>query len=107
MNTVLELFVTLSRWCRGHLDEIALALVAALLVLFGPACNAWLQRQAGSLHFLLRTLLFVLLCAVGYGLLIVQASPWLAKALAQLNDYALGPALLLAFVAVGVLAERR
>ncbi|MCM2321538.1 MAG: DUF3392 domain-containing protein, partial [Pseudomonas sagittaria] len=33
MDLLLDLFVTLSRWCRSHLDEIALAVVAALLVL--------------------------------------------------------------------------
>lgn len=107
MDLLLELFVTLSRWCRSHLDEIALAVVAALLVLFGPPVNAWLQRQVGSLNFVLRTLLFVLLCAVGYGMLIVHVTPWLAKGLAQLNNYTLAPALVLVFVAIGVIAERR
>ena len=107
MDLLLELFVTLSRWCRSDLDEIALAVVAALLVLFGPPVNAWLQRQVGSLNFVLRTLLFVLLCAVGYGMLIVHATPWLAKGLAQLNNYTLAPALVLVFVAIGVIAERR
>ena len=68
---------------------------------------AWLQRQVGSLNFVLRTLLFVLLCAVGYGMLIVHATPWLAKGLAQLNNYTLAPALVLVFVAIGVIAERR
>ena len=107
MDLLLELFVTLSRWCRSHLDELALALVATLLVLGAPPLNAWLQRQVGSLNFVLRTLLFILLCALGYGMLIVHAPPLLAKGLAQLNNYTLAPALALAFVAIGMIAERR
>lgn len=107
MDLLLDLFVTLSRWCRSHLDEIALAVVAALLVLFGPLLNAWLQRRVASLNFLLRTLLFILLCAAGYGLFIVHATPWLASGLAQLNNYTLAPALALLFIGIGVIAERR
>ena len=54
-----------------------------------------------------RTLLFILLCALGYGMVIVHATPWLAKGLAQLNNYTLAPALLLVFIGIGVIAERR
>ncbi|MCQ4348642.1 DUF3392 domain-containing protein [Pseudomonas stutzeri] len=107
MDLLLDLFVTLSRWCRSHLDEIALAVIAALLVLFGPLLNAWLQRRVGSLNFVFRTLLFILLCALGYGMVIVHATPWLAKGLAQLNNYTLAPALALVFIGIGVIAERR
>ncbi|GAB3372319.1 DUF3392 domain-containing protein [Azotobacter armeniacus] len=107
MDLLLNLFVTLSRWCRSHLDEIALAVVAALLVLFGPLINAWLQRRVGSLNFVFRALLFILLCALGYGMLIIHATPWLARALAQLNNHLLAPALILVFVGIGVIAERR
>lgn len=107
MDLLLDFLVTLSRWCRGHLDEIALAGVAALLVLFGPQINGWLQRRVGGLNVVFRTLLFVLLCAPGYGMVIVHATPWLARGLAQLNNYLLGPALILVFIGLGVIAERR
>jgi len=107
MDLPLELIVTLSRWCRSHLDDIALAVVAALLVLFGPVVNGWLQRHIGRLNFAFRALLFMLLCALGYGMLIVHATPWLAQGLAQLNNQLLGPVLVLLFIGIGVIAERR
>ena len=106
MDLLLDLIVTLSRWSRSHLYEISLAIMATLLVLFGPSINAWVQRHTASMNFLLRTLIFILLCAVGYGLLIVFATPWLAKGLGHFNNFTLAPVLILVFVVIGILADR-
>jgi len=107
MDIFLDLIVSLSRWCRGHLGEIALALLATLLVLFGPALNTWLQRTIGGLNFVLRTLLFMAFCALVYGFGLVYTSPWLAKGLAYFNNYTLAPVVLVAFLLLGVAADRR
>ena len=106
MEVMLELFATTSRWCRGHLDEIALGLMAAVLVVLGPSFKGWTQQRAGGMNFLLRTLIFMILCTLVYGMAIVYLPPWIAKGLAQLNNYTLAPVLLTALVAIGLLAER-
>ena len=106
MDMLLDLIVNLSRWSRGHLYDISLAIMATLFVLFGPGLNAWVQRSIGSLNFILRTLIFVIVCAVGYGLAIVFLTPWLAKGLAHFNNYTLAPVLILIFVVIGILADR-
>jgi len=48
----------------------------------------------------------VLLCAVGYGLLIVFATPYLAKGLGFFNNFTLAPVLILVFFIIGILADR-
>ena len=106
MDLLLDLLTDLSRWSRGHLSEIALAIMATLLVLFGPGINDWIRRSIGGLNFFLRTLLFVLVCVAGYGLAIIFLSPWLANALGYFNNYTLAPVLLLTFFLIGVLADR-
>lgn len=106
MDLLLDLIVTLSRWSRSHLSDISLAIMATLLVLFGPGINAWVQQRIGGLNFVFRTLLFVILCAVGYGLAIIFLTPWLAKGLNYFNNYALAPVLLLVFFLIGVIADR-
>ncbi|MGE8497319.1 MAG: DUF3392 domain-containing protein [Pseudomonas sp.] len=106
MDMLLDLIVTLSRWSRSHLGDISLAIMATLLVLFGPGINAWVQRTIGNLNFVFRTLLFVVFCAVGYGLAIVFLTPWLANGLSYFNNYTLAPVLLLVFFIIGVLADR-
>ncbi|MCU1718633.1 DUF3392 domain-containing protein [Pseudomonas sp. 5P_3.1_Bac2] len=106
MDLLLDLIVTLSRWSRSHLNDISLAIIASLLVLIGPAINAWVQRNTASLNFIFRTLIFVLLCAIGYGLLIVYATPYLAQALGYFNNFTLAPVLILVFCIIGILADR-
>lgn len=107
MDLVLELIATLSRWSRGHLFDISLAIMATLFVLFGPGLNAWVQKNIAGLNFILRTLIFVVFCAVVYGLGIVYLTPWLAKGLAQLNNYTLAPVLVLLLFILGIIADRR
>ncbi len=106
MDLVLDLIATLSRWCRGNLYDISLAIMATLFVLFGPLLNAWVQRSIGNLNFFLRTLIFVLVCAFGYGLAIIYLTPLLAQALGYFNNYTLAPVLLLLFFLIGVIADR-
>ncbi|KAA5598582.1 DUF3392 domain-containing protein [Pseudomonas aeruginosa] len=106
MDYALDLIATLSRWSRSHLSDISLAIMATLLVLFGPAINAWVQQRIGSLNFVFRTLLFVLICAVGYGLAMLFVTPWLAKGLGYFNNYTLAPVLLLVFFVIGMIADR-
>ncbi|HGM7183565.1 TPA: DUF3392 domain-containing protein [Pseudomonas aeruginosa] len=106
MDYALDLIATLSRWSRSHLSDISLAIMATLLVLFGPAINTWVQQRIGSLNFVFRTLLFVLICAVGYGLAMVFVTPWLAKGLSYFNNYTLAPVLLLVFFVIGMIADR-
>lgn len=106
MDLALDLIATLSRWSRSHLSDISLALMATLFVLFGPGLNAWVQRSIGSLNFVFRTLIFVLLCALVYGLAIIFLTPYLAQALGSFNNYTLAPVLLLVFFVIGVLADR-
>jgi hypothetical protein len=107
MDLILDLIVTLSRWSRSHLADLSLGLMATLLVLFGPGINAWVQGRIGTLNAVLRTLIFVLICVIGYGLLMVYLTPWLTKGLGYFNNYSLAPVLLLVLFFVGVIAERK
>ncbi|WP_339489739.1 MULTISPECIES: DUF3392 domain-containing protein [unclassified Pseudomonas] len=106
MDLLLDLTATLSRWSRSHLYDISLAIMATLFVLFGPAINAWVQRSIGGLNFVFRTIIFVVVCAVVYGLAIVFLTPYLSAGLGQFNNYTLAPVLLLVFFLIGVLADR-
>ena len=54
MDLVLDLLATVSRWSRGNLSEISLALVGCLLVLFGTDVKAWAEQRLGGLAGALR-----------------------------------------------------
>jgi hypothetical protein len=58
-----------AHWMRNHLSEIAISITAMILVVAGPYINAGLKKLTGTLNWLLRYALFVLLSTVGYGLI--------------------------------------
>ncbi len=107
MDFVLAHIADLSRWSRSHLDEVALAVTATLLVLFGSQVNTFIQARLGSLPTAIRVPAFALACLAVYGAAMIFLTPWVVKGLAQFNNYALAPVLLIGVCLLGVLAERR
>ncbi len=107
MELIREFAVWTSSHIRPWLLQIAVAMLATLLVIYGQSINRMVKRHISSWHFVLRVLVFMLLCAFGYGALLVFCAPWLARAFASLGSVWLSPVVLLAFVVIGLLAERR
>ncbi|WP_205343001.1 DUF3392 domain-containing protein [Denitrificimonas caeni] len=106
MDVLFDFILTLSKWSRLHLHDIALAIMATALVLFGPIINTWARRTVGHLNFAIRIIAFAALCILGFGLALIYLTPLLASTLAHLNNYTLAPVLLMIFILVGVLADR-
>ncbi|TGG91534.1 DUF3392 family protein [Natronospirillum operosum] len=101
------MLIEFSSWFQPHLRFLATALVASLLVIFGTDINRGVRGMIRKAHFVLRTLVFVILCALGYGFLTVQGGIWLARGLTAIDAHILGIVIVLAFLVVGWLAERR
>lgn len=92
---------------RPYVRDIALALVATCLVVFGDDLNRFVRRQISSLHFIWRTLIFIALCAFGYGALTIFLTPVVAAQLGKLTNLWLPWVCLTIFIALGMLAQRR
>jgi hypothetical protein len=101
---ILELF---SRWMREGLFGISMAIVATLLTIFGGDINKYIKSVCKKYVFPVRLIIFVLLCAVGYGLITVMAAKLLCNMLGGLNGKSLSPVVILIFITVGFIAERR
>lgn len=84
-----------------------MAIMATLLVIYGETVNRLLKRQIGGLHFILRTVIFILLCTFGYGALLIYATPLLSKLLASVGMIYLGPLVLGVFITLGTIAEKK
>ncbi|MEH8020465.1 MULTISPECIES: DUF3392 domain-containing protein [Rheinheimera] len=92
---------------RPYVRDIALAMVATCLVVFGDDINRFVRRQIATLHFIWRTGIFVLLCAFGYGALTIFLTPVVAGQLGKLSNLWLPWVSLGIFTVLGILAQRK
>lgn len=106
MSFVADLLVSLSGLIRPHLTFISSALVATLLVIYGNSLNRAVWTLVRGAHFIIRTLVFIALCAVGYGALTVYLIPFVRRLLLMAGSVWLGVLVVAIFILVGWLAEK-
>ncbi|NRA23019.1 MAG: DUF3392 family protein [Oleispira sp.] len=91
---------------RPHNTEIALAMVATLLVIFGDLINGLLRRLVRQQPAWLRIAAFIGLCTFGYGAISVFLTPVLSNFLHSQSSLAYVLTVVMSFLIVGILAER-
>ena len=106
MAWLTDLMVQFSAYLKPYSLQMSVALVATLLVIYGDAINRTVRVFVKPYPFVLRISAFVLLCTLGYGALTVWGAGQVRNLMAMLPDTLFGPVMLLAFIIVGVLAER-
>lgn len=107
MELILQANASLAAYISPHLNDISLAFVATLLVIFGDHVNGTLKRAVSNWIFIARVAAFVLLCTFGYGLLTLWGQPLVYWLITQLDFAARPIVILLSFAALGVYAERK
>lgn len=107
MYEIKLMIIRFSQWLYPWLGEIAMAIMATLLVIYGDTINRMVKRQVSGMHFIFRTLVFILLCAFGYGAIVVFLTPMMAKWLASVSMMYLGPLVLAIFITLGIVAEKK
>lgn len=94
------------QYLAPYLAEISMALIACWLVMLGGEVNALLRRLMRNQHFIIRTLVFIIVNAFGYGLLIVKASPYLTRTLANLERGLMFSIIMISFIVIGLWAQK-
>ncbi|MBU2978914.1 DUF3392 family protein [Alteromonas sp. C1M14] len=97
----------INQFLSPYYDQMSLMLIATLLVIYGDLINKHIKQFIKGYHFLLRSLLFVVLCAFGYGALTLWAAPLFKHIIFYLPYHYRGVAFIGAFLVMGLLAERR
>lgn len=92
---------------QPYLSQCATAIVATLLVIYGGFLNNFVKRSLAPLHVIARTIIFILICAFGYGMLSVWLAPLLATGLGQIPLPYLAPSIASFFVLLGAIAQRQ
>lgn len=108
MNVIiLGFFNDLGQWFRPYQYQAALAIIATLLVIFGNDINSVIKKLVAKQHFIIRTSVFIIVCAFGYGLLTVWLTGVLAEQLAKLPSVYLMPVIFIIFFSLGMYAQKQ
>jgi len=97
---------SVGQFIAPYLSEIATALITCCLVVFGNEINNLARKLMRNQHFIIRTIVFILINAFGYGLIIVKLTPYLSR---TLNHVDRGIMLLIvtsSFIVIGLWAQK-
>ncbi|MCW8109147.1 DUF3392 domain-containing protein [Alteromonas ponticola] len=98
---------SISKALSAYFPEMSLMVMATLLVIYGDVINGHLKRLFAPYHFVIRTTLFVLVCAFGYGALTLYGAPLVLHIIKFLPWMWQGIGFIVVFIALGIMAERR
>ena len=106
MSGIQSLLIEATVHLKPYSAQIAVALVATLLVIYGHTINRTLRALVKPYHFVIRVMAFVLLCTLGYGLITVWGVHQVKVLIAALPSVYFTPVIVLVFIVLGILAER-
>ncbi|MEM7396441.1 MAG: DUF3392 family protein, partial [Verrucomicrobiota bacterium] len=107
MNVITDFLEVLADWIKPHLFNVSFAVSATLLVVYGSNINRAVKNLVKKYHVAVRLTIFIAVCSFGYGALTVLFTWALSKLFTQLGDLILFPSVVVLFVVIGVLAERK
>jgi uncharacterized membrane protein YfcA len=108
MDIIIGFFESISGWMRdGRLLPISMAMITTLLIVFSSDISSGLKGLTKNFNFPVRLAFFIALCVFGYGMSAVFVAKLLAKMLDSLNNNALALVVILLFIVLGFIAERK
>jgi len=102
-----DLLIEIGQWFRGYQYQTAMAIIATLLVIFGNDINNRLKKLVAKQHFIIRSVIFILVCAFGYGLLTIWLTGLLSAQLSNIPNLYIVPVILLIFSSLGMYAQKQ
>ncbi|MFB9133913.1 DUF3392 domain-containing protein [Vibrio olivae] len=103
---MLSFFAPAGQLLLPYLSEISMSLIACLLVMGGGEINTLVRRLMRNQMFIVRTIVFVLINAFGYGLIIVKVTPYLTRTLHKLEPGMMFVVVIISFIVIGSWAQR-
>ena len=107
MNFITDMLIGLSRVMKPYTDEIAFAVAATLLIIYGNDINKGVKKSLKHHPFVMRVLLFILVASIGYGFVAVVITKGMARFFGTLDNRVLGAFIICMFIGMGILAERK
>ena len=102
-----ELINGFGDWLRHHLLYVSTAFISCLMAMYGGVIGGAVKRSVQGYNFFVRVVIFVFLCAFGYGAFGLLLARLLRDLLAQLSFSWLAGLVAALFLLVGLLAEEK
>jgi len=102
-----DLLVELGRDFRPYQYQSALAIIATLLVIFGNDINNQIKKLIAKQHFIIRSAVFIFVCAIGYGFATVWLTGLLTEQLAKIPNLYIVPSIVITFMFLGMYAQKQ
>ncbi|SFC28736.1 DUF3392 family protein [Pseudoalteromonas denitrificans] len=111
MNFLISTFNNISSqlvsWLTPYLHQIALTIIVCLIALYANDLNKFIKRLFARRHFIIRTMTFIIVTAFGFGALTFFVTPILIKLLLIFGKLYMPWLLLVAFIVLGILADKK
>lgn len=102
-----DALISIGSWFSVHLDAVAMTLATALMIFSASFVTKKIRERVRRYPWVVRISVFILMCAVGYGLLTLFVGKAIAWFLGGLSQEALALMVIMAFIGVGVVAENK
>lgn len=96
----------LGNMLRPWAFDIASTMLVCLILVFSADINRMIRRHLLGRSFVLRTVVFIIVNAFGYCLLIVKVIPWLAREIVAMPSHWMLLLIVAMFIFIGYWAQR-
>lgn len=107
MEILAKTVAPLAKFIRGNMGEIAMIIVATLLMIYGSNINNFVRNAISKFPFVVRVAIFMVLFAFGYGAITAYLVPQFAHLLATLPNIWLPFVVFAIFMLLGILVEKK
>lgn len=102
-----SLMLNIAMYIKPYMMQVSIIMVTCSLVVVDSYIHNRIKRAIRGLNFVFRISIYVLLFAFVYGFMITFLSPMLAKLLYSFSPVVLISFLLVGFIFLGVMIERK
>jgi len=106
MDWISNITIELSHFLKGHIYFISMSVITTLLMVYGHEINKLFRNLTKSLNALLRFLLFMALCSIGYAFIATKLALLIRTQLVALPPTTFLLGLTAMFLLLGYLAKR-
>jgi cell division protein FtsW (lipid II flippase) len=105
-DQLVAVIAQLGNMLRPWAFDIATAMLVCLILVLAADMNRIIRRHLSGHSFVLRTLVFIIVNAFGYGLLIVKVTPWAARQVVAMPAHWMFILIVSMFIFIGYWAQR-